>query len=339
MSFARRVEFTMKKVIVFVAMIAAVGCASVIGAIFQRDSTVHFKVVDYNGNAVSNATAKINTMKKWIPGENFGRTIYMDVYGTSDTNGEVSITFPCKSTMFSYSVSADGFYGCGGGAQFAAVPDGLDLRQTQFETNFIVQLKPIINPVQMCVIEMPPYANRGRRYPKGVEKGTWGFDMRVGDWVAPYGRGDTVDFMVEYSEEHFAKDKALDCALVFTNGVYDGCYIAKCTDTRFRSDYKADVGAKYIKRLDFDSWGKKYKGRYATKLLDDDEYIAIRTRTKCDEKGQLVSAHYAKIYGTIGFRGEFTCKGSYFNPNENDPNLEADTTVNLMPGGEKGFAP
>ena len=72
---------------------------------------------------------------------------------------------------------------------------------------------------------------------------------------------------------------------------------------------------------------------------DDDEYIVIRTRTKCDDNGRVVSAHYAKIYGPIGFGGEFTCTGLYFNPNDNDTNLEADTKINLMSGGGRGFAP
>ena len=329
----------MRKVLFIVGLIIAACCNDVIAAIFQRDSTVKFRVVDFDGNPISNATVSVNTLKEWIPGEGFGRDVMVDIDGKTDTNGVASIVFLCKSMNFSYSVGADGYYGTGGGIGFARAGSGFTLRQTQFETNLVVSLKPVLNPVPMYVAEMPPYADKGRRYPNRATRGTWGFDMRVGDWVAPYGHGETTDFIVEYSKEHLEKDKALDCALVFTNGVCDGCYIAKCTGTRFRSDYAANTNATYMKRLDFDSWGKKHKGRYATQLLDDDEYIVIRTRTKCDDNGRIVSAHYAKIYGSIGFLGEFTCTGLYFNPNESDPNLEADTTVNLMPGGGKGFAP
>ena len=327
----------MRSALIIVGLFAVVGCSTVTGVMFQRDSTVRFKVVDYENNVISNAKVRINTFKKWIPGENFGRTIYMDVYGKSDTNGEAHITFPCKSTMFSYSAGADGFYGCGGGAQFAAVPDGLDLRQTQFETNLVVQLKPIEKPIPMCVLRQ--IIHHPLKYPNNATSGAWGFDMEKGDWVKPDGKGDIADFIVECSDEHFAKDKALDCALVFTNSVHDGFYMAKCTGTRFRSDYEARTNAAYMKRLDFDSWGKKYKGRYATELLDDDEYVVLRTRTKCDDRGNIVSAHYAKIYGPINLKSGIYSKGMYFNPNENDPNLEADTTVNLMPNGGMGFAP
>lgn len=329
----------MNKSMTLSVLVTYIGCTSAVGAIFQKDSTAHFKVLDFLGSPISNATVRVNTLKKWIPGENFGRDVMMDVYGNTDTNGEVSITFLCKSMNFSYSVGADGYYGAGGGIGFARSGGGFTLRQTQFETNLVVMLKPIVNPVPMCVVEMPVDADKGMRYPNGAISGAWGFDMKVGDWIAPCGRGSTADFFVEYSKEHFAKDKALDCALVFTNNLYDGFYIAKCTGTRFRSDYTANTNAVFTKRLDFDSWGKKYKNNLATRLLDDDEYIVIRTRTKCDDNGQIVSAYYAKIYGPIGFWGEFTCTGSYFNPNENDPNLEADTAVNLIPGGRKGFMP
>jgi hypothetical protein len=137
---------------------------------------------------------------------------------------------------------------------------------------------------------------------------------------------------------HYESDKALDCALVFTNAVQDGCYIAECTGTRFRSDYVANTNAVYVKRLDFESCGQKYVGRYAARLLGDNQYLVIRTRTKCDDNGRLVSACHAKTYGPIWFLDGMNFV-AYFNPNENDPNLEADTTINLMPGGGKGFAP
>lgn len=328
----------MKKTMVLAALAVVTGCISEVGAIFQQDSTVHFKVVDYNGNAISNASVRVNTFKKWIPGECFGRDVMMDNYGNTDTNGEVDITFLCKSMNFSYSAGKNGYYGDGGGIGFARAGSGFTLRQTQFETNLVVLLKPIINPCKMFVFRMSSGLGKSLKYPQGSHNGTWGFDLKEGDWIAPHGKGVVADFFVEYSDSHFAEDKILDCALVFTNAAHDGCYVAKCTGTSFRSGYAADAKAKYMKRLDFDSWGKKFKGKFAAELLDADEYLVIRSRTKCDDNGNIVSANYAKIYGPITFFLGMTFT-SYFNPNENDPNLEADTTVNLMPDGEMGFAP
>ena len=321
----------MRSALIIVGLFAVVCCDTATGAIFQRDSMVRFKVIDFDDHPISNATVRVNTLKKWIPGEGFGRDVHMDIDGQTDTNGETKLVFLCKSMNFSFSVRADGYYSDGGGVGFARAGSGFTLRQTQFETNLVVRLKPIVKPIPMCVLSQ--IIHHPLKYPNNASSGAWGFDMEKGDWVKPDGKGNIADFIVECSDEHFAKDKALDCALVFTNGVHDGFYVAKCTGTRFRSDYEARTNAVYLKRLDFAAWGKKYKGRYATQLLDDDEYIVIRTRTKCDDRGNMVSAHYAKIYGPINLMSGIYSKGMYFNPNENDPNLEADTTVNLMPGG------
>lgn len=329
----------MRSALIIFGMFAVVCCGTATGAIFQRDSTVKFKVIDYGGNPISNANVCVRTFKKWVPGEGFGRDITMDIRGKTDTNGLCKVSFLCKSLQFEYGVGAVGYYSAYSGmdVHFARAGSGFTLRQTQFETNLIVRLKPILKPIPMYV--HASYKDSRRHFPKDAKSGVWGFDLKMGEWVKPYGNGEHSDFTVEYSYEHFSKDRVVDCALVFTNGVHDGFYMAKCTGTIFRSGYTANTNAVYMKRLDFDSWGKKYKGNYAVELLDDDEYLVVRTRTKCDAHGNLISAYYAKIYGPIRFNDLFSHQGAYFNPNENDPNLEADATVNLMPGGEKGFAP
>jgi len=329
----------MRKALFLVAMIAISCCNCAVGAIFQRDSTVKFTVIDYGGSPISNANICVRTFKKWVPGENSGRDVTMDIRGKTDTNGLCKVSFLCKSMEFEYGVGAVGYYSAYSDrdVHFARTGSGFTLRQTQFETNLTVRLKPRVNPKPMYV--HASYKDARRHFPRNANFGVWGFDIKAGDWIKPYGKGEIADFFVEYSYEHFRKDRTVDCALVFTNSVHDGFYIAKCTGTRFRSDYTANTNAVFAKRLDFDSWGKKYKGNYAVELLDNDQYIVLRTRTKCDDNGNIVFANYSKIYGPIRFNGMFVHEGSYFNPNENDSNLEADTTVNLVPGGEKGFAP
>ena len=53
----------MRKVLFIVGLIVAAGCNDVIAAIFQRDSTAMFKVVDFEGNPISNAAVRVNTFK------------------------------------------------------------------------------------------------------------------------------------------------------------------------------------------------------------------------------------------------------------------------------------
>jgi len=56
----------------------------------------------------------------------------------------------------------------------------------------------------------------------------------------------------------------------------------------------------------------------------------FRVRTKMDENGNVVSAHYGKIYG------DFMQFRYYFNPTPNDRNIEYDPKQNLL-GGLQSF--
>jgi len=57
-----------------------------------------------------------------------------------------------------------------------------------------------------------------------------------------------------------------------------------------------------------------------------DEYrnYYFRVRTKVDDRGNIVSAHYGKIYG------DFMQFKYYLNPTINDRNVEFDPEQNLM---------
>jgi hypothetical protein len=57
--------------------------------------------------------------------------------------------------------------------------------------------------------------------------------------------------------------------------------------------------------------------------LPDDSYFVFRTRTKLDENGNLVSAHYGVISGKWGFGSKVMgFSDGCFNPIPNDTNLE-----------------
>ena len=65
------------------------------------------------------------------------------------------------------------------------------------------------------------------------------------------------------------------------------------------------------------------------------EYMVIRSRVKCDEKGNVVSANYSKILGSMGLVDRVGVEEAVFNPRPNDTNLEFDPKRNLY-HGEKG---
>ncbi len=160
-----------------------------------------------------------------------------------------------------------------------------------------------------------------------------GYDIKVGDFIAPYGAGVVADFYLMYSYKIWPMRHSDACIkLVFPNAL-DGAYRKK-KDISFsdmRMDYHANTNAVYSKEIVL---ARKYEaGDIEKKIsteLKDDEYLVLRTRTKVNEKGELLAANYAMIVGefkmwTSPSRIIFS---SFINPNVNDTNLEYDRQGN-----------
>ena len=67
--------------------------------------------------------------------------------------------------------------------------------------------------------------------------------------------------------------------------------------------------------------------------MGDTEYLAFRVQTVLDDKGNIVSARYGKIYGPIefGVGKEHNVRFTYYlNPTDNDRSLEYDPGKNLL---------
>ena len=82
--------------------------------------------------------------------------------------------------------------------------------------------------------------------------------------------------------------------------------------------------------------------------LSKEEYLTFRSRIVRDDEGKIISSHYGKIIidGTIDYGIDFdnperTRVGFiyYFNPNENDRNLEYDGKNNLLNPRDPHYAP
>ena len=171
-----------------------------------------------------------------------------------------------------------------------------------------------------------------------------GFDLTVGDWVSPRGRGKTPDFHVTYIRDGSGRDYTALELILSAEEPFAGFIKVPCdTFSQFKSPYSADTNAVYAKEMRF-SFRRNEKGRYEDGQLQADECLILRTRTRLDKEGRLVGAYYGKIYGPLRFGFSFDAPGEmkilhYLNPNENDPNLEADTSRNLLNPKDLGFAP
>jgi hypothetical protein len=160
-----------------------------------------------------------------------------------------------------------------------------------------LELRPIKNPIHSITRFVDSL-----RMPKTTEP--VGFDLEVGDWVTPYGKGRTADFV--FKAEGYVKsstDYDLRLSLRFSN-TGDGIIQTKLTKnlgSTFQFPYEAPlVGylARYESRKAFDG-----KTRLSTADLNGTTGYIFRVRSKLDEQGKVRSALYGVITQDLNFHG------------------------------------
>jgi hypothetical protein len=145
-----------------------------------------------------------------------------------------------------------------------------------------------------------------------------GYDLTIGDWVAPYGKGANTDFL--FAENHVDAKSGYTFTVSFPN---PGDGIQGLT-----RDWSLGVsGLVSFHEAPIDGYQPKYE---KTQMSNPDRIYYFRVRTKLDENGNVVSAHYGKIYG------DFMQFRYYFNPTPNNRNIEFDPKQNLL-GGLQSF--
>ncbi len=193
-------------------------------------------------------------------------------------------------------------------------------------------VKEVKNPI-------PMYAGSyllGKKIPKFNQ--WFGFDMTCNDWVKPRGKGEIADIEVYCSWEGESWDNytAIKFKLRFP-GEYAGAYLFNCdTFSSYPAPYYAIKEALYQSEFNYGITKDTVTGQRTYHVLKETEGLVFRTRTRVDAEGNLISAHYGRIhaFGTSSFdKGK--AKGIirlnyYFNPIENDTNLEFDHWQNLL---------
>jgi hypothetical protein len=189
-----------------------------------------------------------------------------------------------------------------------------------------VVVKPIINPI-------PMYAQEARLdFPTNTTSA--GFDLEAGDWVNPYGKGKTPDFVFTIKEKiPFVKASLpydFYTTISFSNKG-DGIQNVLVSPTnssvlrmpRYAPDsgYQADL-VQHIYYAD----NKTSDGE-----IGKDQNYFFRVRSILDAQGNVKSALYGKIVGPVecGARG-YTKFTYYLNPTPNDRNMEFDPKRNLF---------
>jgi len=153
------------------------------------------------------------------------------------------------------------------------------------------------------------------------------YDLEIGDWIGPYGNGINKDiiFQKDYSDKG-ADGYYSKVTISFPkNG--DGIQIYDVPDTEkgsaLRSPHEAPLNG-YQPEITREV--SALKGLPSKFEYDPNRIYFFRVRTSLDHNGNVVSAHYGKIYGDFM---QFTY---YLNPTPNDRNIEFDPKQNLLGG-------
>ncbi len=279
---------------------------------FGAKAKVVFRVVDDEGNPVEGAKVDAcfyMNKRKGNPRDE----------GFTDKDGLCALEEKTVNEV-TYTVSKEGYYETNGRLWFgggrgkpAIVKWG---KWQPYGKTYAVTLLPEKKPIQLIA-----YFFNGD-YPAKSEVG---FDLRMGDYVKPYGEGCVADFYLNVN--------------LFTNGVngrvdrevrilfpkpLDGVYRKnKKLSTRdmksnYQTCYTANTNAIYQKEMVFTLNSE------TDTTLKDEEYLVLRTRTKTDEKGRLIEAYYSKILGTWSIGAHAMYFFAYINSTPNDCNLEFD---------------
>jgi hypothetical protein len=207
-----------------------------------------------------------------------------------------------------------------------------------------LQLRRRGDPVPMVVKCLKGSSVPGKGQP-------FGFDLLAGDWVSPNGGGRVSDFVFTVNGTVIDRYNFTSRLTVECSNVGDGLIQRR---VHRRDDYGLRLPAiapadGYSNRWEFFGDGKLNPATGQCELTEntteDDNYY-LRVRTKRNEKGEITSAMYGKIYHPIGFEPGFQNPSQptlsilyYLNP-DGTRNTEFDTRSNLCPNpGDAGGKP
>ena len=271
-----------------------------------HDWKVSFKITDESGQPIQGAEATVFYDRMAMPDNSIdpGKII-----GLTDANGAFIASHHDRTYGLRFRVQKDGYYSTDIEEDFHRV-----FSPEKLNRNLNLVLKKIGKPIGM-------YA----KYIISIEFPTFnkpiGYDLMIGDWVAPYGKGISSDFL--FTENHPDAKSGYTFTISFPKPG-DGIQEFKTPDEEkgsgLRSPHEASV----------DGYQPKYE---QVQMPDPNKNYFFRVRTVLDVNGNVVSAHYGKIYGDFM---QFTY---YLNPTPNDRNIEFDPKQNLLGGDQRVQSP
>lgn len=270
---------------------------------------------------------RVRTFSRHIPGDNFGTDEYKEANGLTDTNGVATLAFKCITGEVDCGTRPFvGFYGnVNSKIRFTNVVSG---QWQPWNPTGEIHIKRILNPI-------PMYARRIKESKVPVEGMPVGFDLMVGDWVAPYGKGQTPDFVFKLERKtepavRFSETPPFDVTLTVSfsddgDGI-QSIFVTPQNQSELQLPRRAPLDGyqPVLVKHQYKERGQKVHSNF----LPGQNYF-FRVRTKKDSHGKIVSALYGKTNGDFrgGLAGKITFT-YYLNPETNSLNMEFDPAQN-----------
>lgn len=278
------------------------------GALFKEC----LQIVDQDGLPVENALVELGIWKTDSPRDT------KCIKGNTDKNG-LYVAQGVVGPYCNYKIAKDGYYATQGRLEYGVrkTPNELkDGKWLPYGTSRNIVLKKMLDPV------VPGRKSWTGKIPSLDE---WlGFDLEKVDWVAPNGSGAFSDVKIRVSiREESYSDHAYRMELKFDESPSSGVYIGrKDKYSEFQTDYRADPKGSYRSECTF-AYERENGKTTVDDMLYDDRYLVFRVRTRLNEDGTIKSAYYGTIRGSWQFSPRrMDIGGVYFNPKENDTNIE-----------------
>ena len=289
-------------------------------------------VTDKDGEPVANAIVGL--------GFSAGNVVFStgrsyDYETRTDSLGKAEIKFSGKSSQFAWDVRADGYYRSGPHDETLRVevtqipPMFYSVKVLEHKKVREVTLWKKINPQPMYSYRLSNAFAGNPKVP--VKFGRYGFDLKLGDWLPPLGKGDVADFYYVRNNDESPTEDGCIAWLEFDAGC--GAYFGKQTGCEeFPSTYCANTNAVFQNKVPFMFVKKNADDKpiVCRDVANDDEYMVLRTRVKFDSSGKIIEANYSKILGPFRFSRYVKTPCVVFNHRVNDPNLESDCRRNML---------
>ena len=280
--------------------------------------SIGIRVADDDGVPVDKAKVHV------LLGMNFReKANFID--GFTSTNGEFQIEGKTTGDEVEISVSKDGYYRSEDSFCLITRPGANKVKDGRWQPwgeHREIRLRKIRNPVL--------HGNQYKALRSPMTNVWIGVDLKVADWVRPFGCGERADFELRVRWDGLPPDRSkLCCYDLRVCGSNDGFYLSKkILESEYKEAFVADVRQSYTQRMLDYTYHRMILASPPKEFWADQEAI-FRVRTELDDGGNVISANYGSVRcckvspGTRG-RGALIEFCSVFNPTPNDPNLEDD---------------